>query len=68
LRRVVGGYALFVLTEYSVRIAMLIYAYRRGGAAIAGVVAVAQLVPAALLAPVFVVASEAAADAGFANR
>ena len=51
LSRVVAGYALFVLTEYSVWIGMLVYAYAHGGATVAGFVALAQLVPAALFAP-----------------
>ena len=58
LVRVVGGYVLFTVTQYSVWVAMLVYAYRHGGAAVAGLVAVAQLVPAAVLAPVAVAVAD----------
>jgi Na+/melibiose symporter-like transporter len=51
LRRVLAGFFLFNAQEYAVWIAVIVYAFERGGTATAGVVLVAQLVPAALVAP-----------------
>ncbi|MGZ8639598.1 MAG: MFS transporter [Actinomycetota bacterium] len=51
LRRVLAGFFLFNAQEYAVWIAVIVYAFEHGGTATVGVVLVAQLVPAAAVAP-----------------
>ncbi len=51
LRRVEAGWLLFNAAEWAIWVAILVYAYEATGPASVGLVAVAQLVPAAIAAP-----------------
>ena len=51
LARVLVAFGAFAVVEYGAWIAVLFYAYAVGGATLAGVAGVAQLLPAAVLAP-----------------
>jgi hypothetical protein len=51
MRRVLIAYTLYDLVEMALWLAIIFYAYDRGGASLAGLAAVIQLVPAALLTP-----------------
>ena len=51
LARLVVAYAVMIVAEFGQWLALLVYAYARGGASAAGLVAILQLVPSMLLAP-----------------
>jgi len=58
LRRVVIGFGAFAAAEEAVWVAILVYAFQQGGVVEAGLVGFAQLVPAAVLAPLAALAGD----------
>ena len=52
LGRLLGAYLLLIVAEIGEWLALIIYAYARGGASAAAAVAIIQLLPSMLLAPV----------------
>jgi MFS family permease len=54
MRRMLAAYGLYDLVEAAIWIAIIFYAYDVGGVGLAGVVAVVQLIPAAILGPALV--------------
>src|SRR5437763_1738512 len=51
LRRLEAAFSAFGAAEYGVWVAVLVYAYQRGGATLAGVIAVAMLTGTVLVSP-----------------
>lgn len=53
LRRLEIAYLLFAVAEFGTWVSVLVYAFERGGAALAGAAAALQLLPGIAIAPVF---------------
>lgn len=58
LRRVLLAYGIYNLTEIACWVGIVMWAYRQGGAALAGAAAVVQLLPSAVLAPLIASAGD----------